>query len=148
MRTVIRARLSSYLGNKVRAIITDTITYAFIVLFIYTATSKIFDFREFSNGLYVVPVLGTYRFVVAALIISSQLIIGALLIVPVTQKIGLFGSLLLLFIFTIYLIYMVSFADVLPCSCGGISSYLSWKAQIWCNAVLVILAGFGILTNQ
>jgi len=148
METTLRKKLSIYFGEKTRQIITTGIVSFFILLFIYTATSKIFTFKEFSNGLHMVPVFGTFHSIVAVIIISLDIIIGFLLIVPATQKIGLYCTLVLLFIFTVYLIYMVSFVDILPCSCGGITSYLSWEDHIWCNSILILLAGFGILTNQ
>jgi len=148
MGTFVKEALSFYLGHKAMGVVANTIISFFILLFIYIATEKIFNFRDFSNGFYTVPILGTHRSIVAGLIIFSQLVIGILLIIPVTQKRGLYATLALLLIFTIYLTYMVSFMDVLPCSCGGVSSALSWKEHIGLNVFLMFLAGFGILTNQ
>ena len=148
METALKKKMSFYLGNKSRQILTTGIVSLFILLFIYTATSKIFTFKDFSTILYMVPFFGNFHAMVAVTIISLDMIIGILLIIPATQKIGLYCTLVLLFIFSVYLIYMVSFVDILPCSCGGITSYLSWEDHIWCNSILILLAGFGILTNQ
>jgi len=148
MGTTINKKITFFFGHKTRGIITNSIIALFTLLFIYTATSKIFTFKDFGNVLYLVPLVGPYHFTVAILIISLEIIIGVLLIIPFTQKIGLYATLALLFIFTIYLSYMISFVEILPCSCGGITSYLSWKEHIWFNLLLIFLAGTGILTNQ
>ena len=116
METTLKKKLSFYLSDKSREIITTGIASFFILLFIYTATSKIFMFKDLSNGLYMVPVVGHLHSIIAVVIIALDIIIGVLLIIPATQKIGSYGTLALLFIFTVYLIYMVSFVDILPCS--------------------------------
>lgn len=127
--------------------ISNVIVSLFILLFIYTATSKIFTFRDFDNVLHAVPIFGPFHLIIAVAIIGAEIIIGALLIIPLTKKAGLYATLAILIIFTVYLTYMVSFETRLPCSCGGILTQLSWKDHIWLNTLLVILAGFGILTN-
>jgi len=148
METQFKKQLSTYLSAKTRSIIADGISALFILLFIYTATSKIFTFKDFSNVLYVVPVIHSLPGTAAVSVIAVQIIVGLLLIIPFTQKTGLYATVLLLLIFTVYLIYMVNFVDILPCNCGGVSSYLSWENHIWFNTILIFLACSGILTNQ
>lgn len=148
MGTIIKKRPSFFLSAKRRVLINNAIVSLFILLFIYTATSKIYAFRDFDNILHFVPVFGSFHLTIAVLIISSQIIIGALLIIPSTKDRGLYATLVLMFIFTIYLIYMVFFENVRPCSCGGISAQLSWENHIWLNMILTGLAFLGLLTNQ
>lgn len=143
-----KEKLPFLTGAKNGEITVDILVYLFILLFVYTATSKIYGFREFNSVLYSIPLFGSAHFILAVLIISLQLVIGFLLIIPSTKSLGLYATLILLVIFTVYLIYMVSFAATLPCSCAGISANLTWKNQIWLNIILIVLAGFGILTNQ
>lgn len=148
METIIKKRLSLFLSVKRRALINDIIISLFILLFIYTATSKIFAFKDFDNVLHFVPVFGSLHLIISVLIISSQIIIGALLIIPFTKKTGLYATLILMIIFTIYLIYMVFFENIRPCSCGGITARLSWENHIWLNMILTCLAFLGLLTNH
>lgn len=148
METIIKKRLSLFLSVKRRALINDVIISLFILLFIYTATSKIFAFKDFDNVLHFVPVFGSLHLIISVLIISSQIIIGALLIIPFTKKTGLYATLILMIIFTIYLIYMVFFENIRPCSCGGITARLSWENHIWLNMILTCLAFLGLLTNH
>jgi hypothetical protein len=148
MGTIFNEALTFYFAAKTRALITTCITSLFILLFIYTATSKILAFQEFSNTLYTVPLIGQFRVAVSALVIAALLISGILLIIPFTQRSGLYSALLLIIIFNCYLVYMVSFAVVMPCTCGGITEFMSWKGHIWVNTLLILLASLGILTNQ
>jgi len=147
METTIKRKSPFYFGAKTK-VFTDLISYLFILLFIYTASSKIFTFQDFNNMLHVVPIFGPYHMEISVLIISAEIIIGALLIIPFTKKTGLLATLILMLIFTIYLIYMVSFEKVLPCSCGGVISSLSWKNHIWFNAGLIFLSSLSLLTNK
>jgi len=147
METTIKRKSFFCFGEKTK-VFADLISYLFILLFIYTASSKIFTFQDFNNVLHVVPIFGPYHIVISVLIISAEIVIGVLLIIPFTKKTGLLAALFLMIIFTIYLIYMVSFEKVLPCSCGGVISHLSWRNHIWFNAGLIFLSSLSLLTNK
>jgi hypothetical protein len=148
METKITNRISSILGDKILTVLKEAIPYLFLLLFVYTATDKLYTYRDFSNVLTLIPVFGPYHAITAPLIITLELLIAILLIVPSLKALGMHATFVLLIIFTLCLILMVMFAEVLPCSCGGISARLSWKSQIWINLFLTLLAGFGILINQ
>lgn len=148
METKMKKNILLFAGVKTRSVIIDLITYLFVLLFIYTGSSKIYAFKDFDIVLSLLPIAGVYHQFFAIAIISIQLIIAVLLIIPITKIAGLHLSFGLLIVFSLCLIYMVLFEKVLPCSCGGITSRLSWKAHIYVNLLLASVAGFGILTNQ
>jgi len=148
MKTTLKKRLRLLLNKNLKIIITNIIASLFILLFIYTATSKLYTFKDFDHVLQLIPVFGPFHFILAILIISLNIIIGVLLIIPATQKIGLYAALVLLIIFTLFLFYMVYFEKNLPCSCGGITANLTWRQHIWLNMILTTLAFSGILPNQ
>ena len=147
METIQKKGASFFLTEKAKGIVTEVIISAFILLFMYTATSKIYTFKSFDKVLSEVPLFGPFHLFIAVLIPVSEIIIGILLIVPKTKKPGLYATLILMIVFTIYLIYMVLTSSRLPCSCGGFISSLSWKNHIWLNTGLICLAFLGILTN-
>lgn len=147
METIMKKRSPFLSGEKRNEIITEVIVSFFILLFMHTATSKIFTFKSFDKVLSEVPMFGSFHTAIAVLIPSLEILIGALLIIPITRKTGLYATLILMVIFTIYLSYMVISMNRLPCSCGGIISHLSWQNHIWLNAGLIVLASIGILTN-
>lgn len=74
--------------------------------------------------------------------------IATLLIIPFTRIPGLYGSAILLFIFTAYLTGMILTDKHLPCSCSGIISSLSWGQHIVFNLVFLTIAITGILLNK
>jgi len=132
------------ISAKKRWQIINLISYLFILVFLYTATSKVLTFRSFEHVLGQSVLIGNYNTLVAWLIPTVEIAIGILLIFPTTKRIGLIASLTLMIVFTAYLTYMINSGSKLPCRCGGIISALSWKNHIIFNSILIALAATGI----
>lgn len=124
--------------------ILETIVAFLVFVFLYTGLSKYLSMGQFRVALAKSPMLADYREIVSLILPGVELVTVTLLVWSKTRLIGLYGSLVLLFMFTIYLIYMVSFDSRLPCSCGGIISQLSWHQHIVFNVVLIVLNIVGI----
>jgi len=135
---------SSIISTKKQWQIVNLISYLFILLFLYTATSKILTFRDFKHVLGQSVLVGRYNTLIAWTIPTAEIIIGILLIFPKTKKSGLIASLALMVIFTAYLTYMINSGSRLPCRCGGVISGLSWKNHIIFNFILTALAALGL----
>lgn len=131
-------------SDKSKRIIFDVITYLFVLLFVYTAASKLSEIENFKRVLLHYPLISSLNTVIAYFIPCLELMISLLLIVPSTKKAGLVASLVLMISFLIYILYMFSFGIELPCSCGGIISKLSWQNHIWFNSIFILLAIIGI----
>lgn len=129
---------------KRAASISETIVALLAFLFLYTALSKYADLRVFRYSLSSSPILKTFTKPVSVLLPALEILIVILLTLPRTRLLGLYSSLILLSIFTIYLICMISFSTTLPCGCGGVISQLSWKGHIFFNIFFVALAAIGI----
>jgi hypothetical protein len=120
--------------------IVEIISGLLIFLFLYTGLSKLVQHDTFKFNLTESPLLSSFAgFLSIALPIGEILLVG-LLLFKRTQLKGLWISVGLLSLFTIYLIYMVSFHDKLPCSCGGVISKMSWKQHIPFNLLFVALS--------
>jgi len=119
--------------------------YFFIFLFLYTAADKVMNHETFENVLSRSVLIGPTSAYIAWLVPASEILIGITLLVPKTQKTGLLLSLLLMSIFTIYLIFMVSSGSTLPCHCGGIISRMTWTQHIWFNIACIVLAALALL---
>lgn len=116
----------------------DIVSFLLIVLFVYTASSKIRDFRTFNFQMHYYPWIKQFGGILSIGIPAVELALSALLLLPKTKVIGMWSSIVLLCIFTIYLILMVSFEGKnLPCSCGGVISKLSWKQHIVFNLFFI-----------
>ncbi|MEJ7778751.1 MAG: MauE/DoxX family redox-associated membrane protein [Daejeonella sp.] len=66
-------------------------------------------------------------------------------------KLRAFGSCILLFLFSMYIILVINHAfERIPCSCGGIISKLTWGQHLVFNLffLALALAGFIISTKK
>lgn len=144
METVIKKLTFLNLSNRNIEILIDVITYLFVLLFVYTAASKLLTISTFIDVLGKYPVIGKYNTFVGYAVPGIELVISAALIIPFTKRIGLFMSLIIMLLFLLYIIYMIISGSELPCSCGGIISKLSWQQHLWFNSVFIVLAGIGI----
>jgi hypothetical protein len=125
--------------------IADIIWGLLIVLFVYAASSKLFDYNQFSTQLGRSPLIGSYATVIAWMVPAIELIIVAMLTIKPTRIQGLYASLILLLIFTLYIAGMLLSGEHLPCSCGGVISALSWKQHLIFNLFFMALSIAGIL---
>ncbi|HTE26018.1 MauE/DoxX family redox-associated membrane protein [Flavitalea sp.] len=126
---------------------TDTAASLFIVLFLYTAVSKLLDYRSFYATMDIMPLLKGKGFILAPSIIVSEIIISFVLLIPALRVLGLYCSLALMSVFTIYLLFAVMSGYSLPCNCGGVLRQLSWKQHLLFNIAFVLVAISGIVSH-
>lgn len=138
-----RKPISSILFEK-KKIIVDVIAALFILLFFYTAISKSSNINYTVTTLNSVPIFKPIASAIAWGIIVSEYLIAALLFFPQTKKIGLYSSLILMIVFTVYLGYMITFIPKLPCSCGGIIQKMTWNQHLVFNLFFTLLAWIGV----
>jgi hypothetical protein len=128
--------------------LTGIIASLFILLFIYTAISKLAGETTFRLALHKSPVIGPYARLVAWALPITEIMIAALLFFPSTRLYGLYASLIIMMIFTAYIGAMIFFDPNLPCSCGGVLRQMSWRQHLVFNSVFTLLAAAGIWTNK
>lgn len=122
----------------------DIISAAILLLFLYTGVSKLLNYSDFRFALTQSPLLTPFAKIVAWLLPASEIAIALLLFFPVTRTAGLYISLALLLVLTAYLIYMVIHTTDLPCNCGGVIKFLSWKQHILFNCFFILLTALTI----
>lgn len=127
-----------------RNLIIEVISGLLILLFLYTGLSKLFEHDKFVYNLGKSPLLSSFSGFISIALPIGEIILTSLLLFKKTQLKGLWLSLGLLTLFTIYLTYMVSFHDKLPCSCGGVISKMSWTQHIFFNLFFVLLSWIAI----
>jgi hypothetical protein len=115
-----------------------------ILLYAYTAASKLLRFNRFRFVLSESPLIHNGAGVIAWLLPTAEILIVLLLIIPQFRMAGLKISLGTLLLFTGYLIYIIVFANHLPCSCGGVISSLSWKQHIFFNLFFIAINIMGM----
>jgi hypothetical protein len=129
-----------------RKTIIEIIAALFILMFVYTAASKILDFRNFKWMLRDVPLISKkFASFVAYGIVSVEILVSVLLFFPRTRKLGLWSSLFLMLIFTVYIGYLSIFVKGLPCTCGGVISSMTWKQHFYFNIIFTLLAALALV---
>lgn len=115
-----------------------------ILLFFYTAISKLGAYAHFEATLLASPVTRQAARLFAVGLPVAELVVCALLFFPATRRVGLWASLLLMAAFTLYIFYMLAFVPQLPCSCGGVLRQLSWTQHAWFNVFFTLVAATGL----
>ena len=118
--------------------------FLLISLFAYTGLSKLSDHTVFHSQLNGLPFIQYAAPVLWWLLPVLELGIAIILVVPKLRLTGYYMSAILLFLFTVYLGGMILSGMELPCSCGGVIQYLSWKQHIILNIFFIILSVMGI----
>lgn len=114
--------------------------FLLILLFVYTACSKIQTFHDFQVMLTRSPMIGKQLSTFVAVFIPTiEIIAAGLLLFPKTTLKGFYLSTVLMGMFTLYVSYMVLFVPKLPCVCGGVIERMSWKQHIVFNAAFTLM---------
>jgi hypothetical protein len=122
----------------------DIITYFFILLFLYTGTVKLMEVHLFKEQLTSSPLFGSLAGIITWALPIGEIILAITLIIPVLKLKALFATLVLMTLFTIYVIVILFMDNHLSCSCGGIIEELTPRQHVLFNSACVILAGVGI----
>ena len=136
------------LSEQKKGLIIQLICGLLIFLFFYTATSKLMNYHIFQITLGGSPLVGAHAGLLSILIPVIEYGISILLLMPRTQKMGLYSALILLLIFTGYIGLMMVWAPSLPCSCGGFIDWLGWKQHLLLNLLLAGLAATALLFKK
>lgn len=123
----------------------EIIVFMLMLLFMYAAVSKLMSFKLFeaqlSRAILIAPFSGILWWAVPAV----EIIVTLLLFVPRTRLIGLYGSIVLMVSFTVYIgTILLFFYDSRPCTCGGILSSLGWTEHLIFNMAFVVLSAVGV----
>jgi uncharacterized membrane protein YphA (DoxX/SURF4 family) len=133
------------LSETTKSIILNSICLLYVLLFVYTAVSKLLDFENFQVQLGQSPLLSAFAEWVSWAVPIVEILIAIALLVPRYRLVGLFSAFALMVMFTVYIIIILNFSSFIPCSCGGIMEKMSWTQHLVFNIVFVILAAAGIL---
>jgi len=129
-------------------IILNIILALFIVLFLYTAGSKLLNYQGFVLDIKQSPIFKSISSGLLWTIPCAELTIAMLLFSRSLRLAGLYAALLLMLTFTGYIILLNYFMDYIPCSCGGILETLSPGTHILLNILLTVMALGGIYLQK
>ncbi|MBW4888946.1 hypothetical protein KXQ82_04440 [Mucilaginibacter sp. HMF5004] len=134
--------------KKIR--LSEIITFLFILLFAYTAVSKFLDHNKFVFQMRLAPlsILKLMAPTLGWIVPVTELLIAIALLSDRLRLIALYFSVVLLITFEVYIAGMLLSGHLLPCTCGGIISKMSWKQHLIFNAGFIILAALAIDQNK
>ena len=126
-------------------IVVEIICLLFVLLFVYAATSKLFNFENFQIQLGQSPLLSAVANWISITVPVLEIIIAASLLLRHVRLIGLYGCYLLMIMFTAYIYIILNYSAFVPCSCGGILEKMTWEEHMIFNICFIILAIIGVL---
>jgi len=125
------------------------ITGLLIILWAYTALSKLFDFNKFKYAMKIQVFPRWIGSILVYMLPVLELALVVLLIVPSTRLIGMYSSLFLMVLFTLYVGGAVfHIYDRNPCACGGLFNRLGWHKHFKVNIVLTLIALAGAVLME
>ncbi len=127
-----------------KQIVLNTICYAFIILFVYAATTKLLEYEKFTIQIGQSPLLTNIAGFIGWSVPTVEIVVAAMLAFSRTRLPGLYLGLGLMVMFTAYIFAVLNFSHHVPCSCGGILEQLGWKEHFVFNLGFVALALAGI----
>jgi hypothetical protein len=126
----------------------ELIAAVFILLFVYTAVTKLISHKVFLITLNASPILNFAGGFLSWAVPVVELVIVASLFMPRYRSNGFIAAAIMMMLFTIYIGYMLISASKLPCSCGGIIKNLSWRQHLGLNVFLTAMALTAIFLNK
>ena len=126
----------------------EIIALLFVILFLYTGIAKLMDYSVAKEQIGLTPLFAPIAKEIVIFLPILEIITAVLLFIPRTRRVGLYSTLILLFAFTGYVIYILTYNDTLPCTCGGVLEQMSWTQHIIFNTGCIIFAIIAILLNR
>lgn len=142
----IKIQQADHAKNMKASKITLLLSVMLILLFTYTAMSKVLDYETFRGQMLNQPLPISLSNQLAWAVPLTELVIATLLIIKPTRLIGFALSLVLMTAFTVYVgLVIANIFDRVPCSCGGIMESLSWESHFAVNLVFLLLSMTGFI---
>ena len=125
--------------------IADACAYSLVFLFVYTATAKLFQFSLFQFQLDSFPWIQHVATILVWAVPVLELAAAVLLLARRLRRIGLYVSLTLMVLFTLYISFMLGSGKHLPCSCGGVIGWMTWRQHLVFNLVFIGITIAGLV---
>lgn len=128
-----------------RKVVIEIIAALLVLLFLYASVSKLLGFKVFVDEINNQPFPNWMTPYLVVIIPGSEILIALSLLFDRTRKAGLYASLVILFLFTLYAaLVLLKVFDYVPCSCGGMLKKLNWWQHLLFTLAFLILSIAGI----
>lgn len=122
------------------------VTGILTMLWAYSSFYKLYEFGKFKQAMDTQVFPKWIGKILVYVIPTLEIILIILLLIPKTRLLGMYGSLFLMTLFTMY-VGGATFGIYgrYPCACGGIFSRLGWKRHFKFNLIFTIIALAGVV---
>jgi hypothetical protein len=111
-----------------------------VLLFVYTAASKLMDPETFRGNMYNQELPRWLTELLIRGLPPAEIAVVCCLLFPRMQRMGLYLSLTLLLLYTSYISgILLHFFRRMPCSCAALFRHMSWQQQFWFNLAFIVL---------
>jgi len=124
------------------------IMFLFILLFLYTGISKLWQYNQYVTDIRESPLLRSIPISLAWVLPALEITVAFMMIARRWRLLALYSCCVLMALFTIYLIALGQFDDYVPCSCEGFLDSIPRNMHIVLNCMLAALAAFGIALEK
>ncbi len=136
-----------------RKISNENIFYSIIallaILFLHTAVSKFLNFGGFVKDMNNQPFPNEFTPFLVWAVPLTEIAIVLSFFFDKTRIAGLYASLVLMSVFTIYTALILAHVfSYVPCSCGGVVKYLNWKQHLVFNLFFVTITYWAIRLSK
>jgi len=132
-----------------KQVLIESVCALLILLFLYASISKFLDFKTFIDQMNNQPLPNSWTPFLVWGIPLLEIAISISLLFEYTRLFGLYASLILMVIFTIYTgIVLLHFFPYIPCSCGGVIRHLTWGQHLILNLFYITISVLGIILQQ
>lgn len=125
---------------QARKLLSEIFVYLIALLWLYTSVYKALQIDTSIEQMGDSPLIEPYAVWFGYGLPIVEFALFLLLLIPKTRKYALIGSVVLLAMFTLYILVILNYyrADV-PCTCGGVISKLSWKNHVYFNLTFLLM---------
>lgn len=135
--------------SMIRKLTIETAAALLILLFLYAAFSKWMDMGAFTRAMHNQPFPSWMATVLVWTLPPVEITVALMLMFKRTQLIGFMASLILMILFTLYIIaILLHLFPRVPCSCGGVIKQLGWTAHLVFNLFFVFISILAIVLKQ
>jgi uncharacterized membrane protein YphA (DoxX/SURF4 family) len=132
-----------------KQVLLECVCALLILLFLYASISKFLDFKTFIDQMNNQPLPNSWTPFLVWAIPLLEIAISIALLFEYTRMLGLYASLALMILFTVYTgIILLHFFPYIPCSCGGVIQKLTWTQHLILNLFYIALSGIGIILQH
>jgi uncharacterized membrane protein YphA (DoxX/SURF4 family) len=135
----------TYLSQESNIKWEELFSFCLILLFVYTASSKLLDFNQFKVEMYDQTLPHRIATLLIWLLPGVEISVSLLLLFEKTRLAGFYASGILIVLFTGYIgLVLLNYFGRVPCSCGGVIKALGWRLHLVFNLFFLLLSLLGI----